>query len=84
MSNKVYKRLALCEIEETVEGQVIKLKIEKPIGVDEFPELFEDELFELHLYSQLDDLREAENYVNYHTFCLYLIAEHVKLRQGQK
>lgn len=84
MSHKVYKRLALCEIVETDEGQLITLKIEKPVDVDEPPELSEDELYELHLYERLDELREGENYVDYHRFCMFLVEEYVKLRQTKE
>lgn len=80
----VYKRLALCEVVETDQGQLITLKIEKPIDVEELPLLFEDELYESHLYTKLDQLREDQNYVSYHHFCEYLIAEYVKLREGQR
>lgn len=79
--SKVYKRLALCEIVETNEGQLITLKIEKPIDLDEVGPLESDPLYEDHLYTRLDQLREDENYVEYHRFCEYLIAEYVRLRQ---
>ena len=82
MSHKIYKRLALCEIVETDEGQLITLKIEKPIDLGEVPVLSQDELYEDHLYTKLDELREGENYVDYHRFCEYLIGEYIKMRQG--
>ena len=79
---RVYKRLALCEIVETDEGQLITLKVEKPIDLGDVPVLSEDKLYEDHLYTKLDELREAENYVDYHRFCEYLIGEYIKMRQG--
>lgn len=80
----VYKRLALCEIVETDGGQIVTLKIEKPISLDPQVPLLDDPLYEDHLYQQLDELREKENYVDYHHFCMHLIGEYVILRQWKK
>jgi len=79
---RAYKRLALCEIEETSEGQIIKLKIEKPIDLEAAPPLANDDNYELHLYTRLDELREGENYVDYHNFCMFLIEQYVHLRDS--
>lgn len=77
MKQKIYKRLALCEVTEDEHGTIINIKVEVPPPFYWLTFFSRDEGLERRLYTKLATLRERENFADYHVFTEILIREYI-------